>query len=483
MRLLVAALVCAATADAGALRDERRSKVFCAAVRRGNARAVKMSIRKGVDIEYQCPAANGTETALCIASREGHADIVDALLREGAAVTIALHIAAGYGQTEVAELLLGAGGNPWQGDVAGYTPLDNAARWGHQKIVEEFLDEASVDVKSHDAKGAPIYWAAQYGRVEVIKLLLERGADPNIGARAGTHPLYIAAENNHSDVVRALLEVVDPRGATWNSYSPLHVAADAGSTASLEVLVEDGRLSVNDRTVNGTTPLFLATRRGQLDVVEKLLEHGANASIAMHSGVAPLYAAAELDRSDVVRRLLEVVDPRRSTLKQSAWRGFSCLHLAAVEGSTAALEILLADGRLPIDSRNIVAPLWVAAEHGQLESVKILLGHGADVWSRAKLQSGWFSPAYTSAEIAAKNGHHEVAALIRTHQPWSTEVKLCATVACMLIAALIMSELSEAARALEALRAHVQTGRFAGVARARRQLQRRNGSKNELFTI
>ena len=54
-------------------------------------------------------------------------------------MTIALHIAAGYGQTEVAELLLGAGGNPWQGDVAGYTPLDNAARWGHQKIVEVLL--------------------------------------------------------------------------------------------------------------------------------------------------------------------------------------------------------------------------------------------------------------------------------------------------------------------------------------------------------
>jgi hypothetical protein len=52
MRLLVAALVCAATADAGALRDERRSNVFCAAARRGNARAVKMSIRKGVDVEY-----------------------------------------------------------------------------------------------------------------------------------------------------------------------------------------------------------------------------------------------------------------------------------------------------------------------------------------------------------------------------------------------------------------------------------------------
>ena len=283
MRLLVAALVCAATADAGALRDERRSNVFCAAARRGNARAVKMSIRKGVDVEYPCPAANGTETALCIASREGHTDIVDALLREGAAVTIALHIAAGYGQTEVAELLLGAGGNPWQGDVAGYTPLDNAARWGHQKIVEVFLDQAKVDVKSHDAKGAPIYYAAKYGRVEVIKLLLERGADPNLGPPAGSHPLYVAVEFNHSNVVRVLLEVVDPHRAAWNGYSPLHAAADM-SAATLEVLLEDGRLSVNDRTVNGTTPLYLAARSGQLDVVEKLLEHGANASISTREG-------------------------------------------------------------------------------------------------------------------------------------------------------------------------------------------------------
>jgi len=304
--------------------------------------------------------------------------------------------------------------------------------------------------RSQNGTTTALYGASWSGHTEIVTKLLSQGANATLAIYNGYSALYVAAQNNHSGVVSLLLAAADPlHSIRTTGWSPLHIAAHHGSTEALEILLADGRLPINGRTQAGETPLYLAAQNGSAGALEALFRHGAFASIRNNDDWSPLYIAVKNDHGDVVRRLLEVVDPRRSTLKQSAWWGFSCLHLAAVEGSTAALEILLADGRLPIDSRNIVAPLWVAAEHGQLESVKILLGHGADAWSRAKLQSGWFSPAYTSAEIAAKNGHHEVAALIRTHQPWSTEVKLCATVACMLIAALIMSELSEAARARE----------------------------------
>ena len=307
--------------------------------------------------------------------------------------------------------------------------------------------------RSQNGTTTALYGASWSGHTEIVTKLLSQGANATLAIYNGYSALYVAAQNNHSGVVSLLLAAADPLHSIRTSgWSPLHIAAHHGSTEALEILLADGRLPINGRTQAGETPLYLAAQNGSAGALEALFRHGAFASIRNNDDWSPLYIAVKKDHGDVVRRLLEVVDPRRSTLKQSPWRGFSCLHLAAVEGSTAALEILLADGRLPIDSRNIVAPLWVAAEHGQLESVKILLGHGADVWSRAKLQSGWFSYAYTSAEIAAKNGHHEVAALIRTHareQPWSTEVKLCATVACMLIAALITSELWEAARARE----------------------------------
>ena len=304
--------------------------------------------------------------------------------------------------------------------------------------------------RSQNGTTTALYGASWSGQTEIVTKLLSQGANATLAIYNGYSALYVAAQNNHSGVVSLLLAAADPlHSIRTPGWSPLHIAARRGSTEALEILLADGRLPINGRTQAGETPLYLAAQNGSAGALEALFRHGAFASIRNNDDWSPLYIAVKNDHGDVVRRLLEVVDPRRSTLKQSAWWGFSCLHLAAVEGSTAALEILLADGRLPIDSRNIVAPLWVAAEHGQLESVKILLGHGADAWSRAKLQSGWFSPAYTSAEIAAKNGHHEVAALIRTHQPWSTEVKLCATVACMLIAALIMSELREAARARE----------------------------------
>ena len=62
------------------------SEAFCAAVADGDVEALELTIRQAVDIEYQCPVANGTESALYIASRLGHMDCIEVLLREGAAV-------------------------------------------------------------------------------------------------------------------------------------------------------------------------------------------------------------------------------------------------------------------------------------------------------------------------------------------------------------------------------------------------------------
>ena len=84
MRLLVAALVCAASAGAAI---DLRFQPFCDEAYYGGARTVEKAIRYlGVDVDYPCPTANGTMTALIIASIYGHKEVLRVLLSHGADV-------------------------------------------------------------------------------------------------------------------------------------------------------------------------------------------------------------------------------------------------------------------------------------------------------------------------------------------------------------------------------------------------------------
>ncbi|CAH0369602.1 unnamed protein product [Pelagomonas calceolata] len=513
MRLLVAALVCAATADAAA------SKAFCRAANDGNLEAVKKSIRDGADIDYRCPTSIGKETALFIASQNGHTEVVRLLLEAGADANIVdhqggtplyiaaqekhgdvvrlllaevdprdsilkpsgsgpLHVAAFQGGTAALETLLEDGRLPIDGRTTeGHTPLHQAAQEGRLKIIEALLrhgadatiawngmtpaDVASQNghdevaallkeaegwtpseafcaaVEDGDAKAvekslsngvdvdypcltttgtfAAVHIASFHGHTEVLKVVLSWGADANVVDSQGLHLLYIAAERGHGEIVQLLLEdsEVNPFDATYNpgGFTVLHIAAERGNVAVLEVVLEDGRLPMDGLDDAGRTPLHFAAQNGQLGAVVALVERGADVSIETTDGRDALYAAAERNHSDIVRLLLELVDPRHSIAKG----GFSCLHAAAQVNSTAALSVLLDDGRLAINglSDEGCTPLFYAAQFGALRAVKSLLRHGADA------SIAWGPDSWTPADIASENGHHEVVALLEGRVPAS----------------------------------------------------------------
>ena len=115
-------------------------------------------------------------------------------------------------------------------------------------------------------------------------------------------------------------------------------------------------------------------------------------------------------------------------------------------GSSAALKILLEDGRLPIDglSENGSTPLFVAADHGQLEAARVLLSYKANASIRPYVPSPFIANGPTPAEVASLRGHHELAALLGTRKklgkrtsawPWRN---LGATAVCLVIGALIL---------------------------------------------
>jgi hypothetical protein len=159
-----------------------------------------------------------------------------------------------------------------------------------------------------------------------------------------TAPLYYAAMFGFRDLAEHLVakhpEHINTMGV--ENMTPMHVAARAGHTDVLSLLLEHGA-DVEVRNVYGTTPLYRASRSGKLEAGQILLDRGADINAPGRVGETPLSGALFERRVEFARMLLE--------------RGAS-INTHGTDGNT---------------------PLHWAVERKNIEAVRLLLEHGADV--------------------------------------------------------------------------------------------------------
>lgn len=143
---------------------------FHCAVRAGDLEGTRRELEKKVDINVENPMG---ETPVFLAAKEGWADVIALLLREG--------------------------GNP-----------DTPTRYGW----------------------SPLYVASNKGHHEVVSLLLEHGVKMDIPIPGGDTPLGAALENNHTDIAEILLSA----GAQYLYFLPEKKQARQFSNTTLEKL-------------------------------------------------------------------------------------------------------------------------------------------------------------------------------------------------------------------------------------------------------
>ncbi|MFC1902492.1 ankyrin repeat domain-containing protein [Chloroflexota bacterium] len=163
-----------------------------------------------------------------------------------------------------------------------------AAARGNIKRVKELLDKAGDlvnreegDIYSRRPRRTPLCAAAKNHKSDIVKLLLDKGADPNLGEIT---PLVAAVANNDVEVVKILLEKganpnlksrEPPTVTTLHSINtPLNLAAKKGYVDMINVLLDHGAL-VNPHGWSGWSPLHEAAMHGQLETVKVLLRRGA----------------------------------------------------------------------------------------------------------------------------------------------------------------------------------------------------------------
>ncbi len=130
------------------------------------------------------------------------------------------------------------------------------------------------------------------------------------------------------------------------------------------------------------TPLHYAVVSDQAQMLEFLLEHGADVNARDKYGLTPLHKAAALGRPAIVAILLAAGADMAIYGTKYGVIGMYPLHLAAESGFADITELLLAKGadvNARTDGENSVTALHMAAGKNRLDVVKLLLAKGADV--------------------------------------------------------------------------------------------------------
>lgn len=225
-----------------------------------------------------------------------------------------LHEAVAGGNAAAAEALLAWGANPNLTTADGSTPLHMAAEQNKSDLASILLRHGA-DPNVHDyEKGwtplhAALFWSEfQVPRVMAV-LLDDDQTDPDAEDDEDLTPLLLAVKKNSEYAVDVLLNHgADPNARDEYDRTPLHWAARAGNSFIARLLLDDRDTKVNARDVDGSTPLHLAAFQDDPDVVEELLDHGADPVVLNDDGWDPLSIARNRGNSRVFK-VLEPVSP------------------------------------------------------------------------------------------------------------------------------------------------------------------------------
>jgi ankyrin repeat protein len=395
-RLLLPVLMCVAgTVHAAQSGD---SPLAIAAMERDFDTVRALLAERGADVNALGPYAT---PPLHWVVRVGEQELAQRLLDLGANPNLAnayglypLHLAITNADLPMVKRLLAAGADPSQPDNAGESPLMLAARSGSADIVAAVLDAgAAVDAKEAQYDQTALMIAVRAEAADSVKLLLARGADVNAQTKAGTVPEFrLPASNAGSKgigIVRGGWPERGERSPVGGAKTPLLYATRQGDLELTQALLDAGA-DIEQADANGVTPLLNAVlnasvasldrpRAKHIEVARLLIEGGANVNAMDWYGETPLWAA-------VVLRNLDITTP-------GADNGID--RAAALE----LIRVLLEKGadvnartkEQPPEHRFITrigdlswvdftgqTPFLRAALSGDVTTMKLLLEHGAD---------------------------------------------------------------------------------------------------------
>ncbi|KAK0719306.1 ankyrin repeat-containing domain protein [Lasiosphaeris hirsuta] len=187
---------------------------------------------------------------------------------------------------------------------------------------------------------------------------------------------------------------------TYMSEDTLHLAAVCGAVELIQLLLDHGA-DINEHDMEGSTPLYCSTRHGQAAATRLLVSRGADASAKTPSGHCAIHNLWVFESSvipEIARLLVDAGAEVNAVshlnladaLCQQREQG-SALHVSVAMRSLTAVESVLEQGadvnlRPP---KFLYTPLELASHYHFPEIVDLLLHHGASIYLPAEQHKGW----------------------------------------------------------------------------------------------
>ncbi|XP_057214017.1 ankyrin-3 isoform X39 [Triplophysa rosa] len=380
------------------------------ALQQGHDQVVSLLLENDTKGKVRLPALHiaarkdDTKAAALLLQNDHNADVESKMMvnRTTESGFTPLHIAAHYGNINVATLLLNRGAAVDFKARNDITPLHVASKRGNANMVRLLLERgAHIDARTKDGL-TPLHCGARSGHEQVVEMLLDRGAPILSKTKNGLSPLHMATQGDHLNCVQLLLHHEVPVDDVTNDYlTALHVAAHCGHYKVAKVLV-DKKANPNAKALNGFTPLHIACKKNRIKVMELLLKHGASIQAVTESGLTPIHVAAFMGHENIVTQLTN----HGASPNSMNVRGETALHMAARAGQTNVVKFLVANGAdVDAKAKDDQTPLHISSRLGKPDIVQQLLKHGAS--ADATTSSG-----YTPLHLAARDGHKDVASIL-----------------------------------------------------------------------
>ena len=217
-------------------------------------------------------------------------------------------------------------------------PLILASSNGHLDVAQILLQNGAF--VNHQGKNmrTALHSASENGHVEMVKLLINHGAHSNIKLENNWTALHLACKNGHVEVAKQLIVSGAEIDCVGNSKStPLHLAIIEDKIEIVTLLIKYG---ANSNLLNGPgrSPLTEAIHAGSLEIVALLVENGANMISLDGDGYSPLHKAVKWNMFKVVKCFAKSV---LANLKAKDIDGNDSLEVALKSKKRDAAKLLI----------------------------------------------------------------------------------------------------------------------------------------------
>ena len=284
-----------------------------------------------------------------------------------------MHIAASNGHEEIVKILLQSGMKPALRNAQGATPLILAAERGRTACVEALLPVVRRIGLVDNNGGNALHYAIRFGHEEVASRLLDAGIGANELGFGRHHPIVLALNYNRGRILEKLVRSNGRWDAALVQRNRLLIGKSGiGEKRLVRYLISQGARA--NKLEVGTTALIAATRYADEEILEMLLEAGADANETNKKGISPLMKASLWANEVAVEWLLK----NGADVNHTTDSGDSALSMASFYQCSGVVKLLLAHGADPnLADRKGFTPLELATLHGDRSIVLDLIEAGA----------------------------------------------------------------------------------------------------------